>query len=169
MFRFKVIYFMLLGFISFIPQVYASHIDVTAEMAGNVLSIEISTSPDYQMTDEQKAAENEVLQKLTGGEVVIESSAYDNHNKARTIYDKLKGEYDIEEVYKNGQSYWKCIPKNPSTIIVDKVRYTEYTDSEGNTVHSSEHYKEEAPNPDYLADKETLERSALWFKIENKK
>lgn len=151
------------------PQVQAKHVEVTAEMVGNVISINITDSPDYQMTDEQKMAENEVIQKLTGGEVVIEQNGSDKHSKALRLYNKLKGEYNITEVDKNGQSYWKCIPKNSPTIIVDKVRDTEYINSQGDTVHSSEHYKEEAPNPSYLTDEDALEHSTIWFKIENKK
>jgi hypothetical protein len=158
-----------------LPSVYAKHIEVTAEMVNNILSIEIAEVPGHQMTDEQKIAENNVIQRLTSGEVVIEPSSRQEDQskqkrlKVNEVYNKLKTNYDIEEVTKDGQAYWKCILKNPKTIIVEKSRYVEYKDSQGNTIHSKEHYTEEEPNPNYIDNEKALEDKTIWYKVEKKK
>lgn len=160
MFR-KVVVFLCLYVGLFYSNVNAETIKVDTIGLKDISSITITINPylDWE-ANKRQIAEDEAIKKYTSGKVYF--------SKAEEIYDKLKGDYNIQEIVKDGQDYWKCIPKNPKTITVEKSRYVEYVDSQGNTIHSTEYYTEEESNPDYLVDESDLEARTIWYKIEKK-
>lgn len=162
----KILCSLFLFLFTLFTNAYAEHIEVTASMLDNVLSIEIVNSPEYSMTVEQKATENEVIQKITNKNIII-----DNPNGSQNIketYKQLNDKYDIEEITKDNQIYWKCTPKNLKIITVKKARSSVYTDSQGDTIHSTEYYDAQIPNPSYISDKNELDKKIIYIKVTKK-
>jgi hypothetical protein len=81
--------------------------------------------------------------------------------------DQLQQNYDVEEIQKDGKTFWKCIPKNPKTIQVRKSRETVQR-TEYEVIHSTEYYNEEEPNPNYI-EPEELEKKVIWFQVKTVK
>jgi hypothetical protein len=100
-------------------------------------------------------AEREAIDRLTSEKIYF--------SEEERMIDQIRQNYDIEEIHKDGKDFWKCIPKNPKTVVVKKKK-TFIKKSPGTVEHITEYYNEEVPNPNYLQPNE-LEKRIIWFEV----
>lgn len=126
----------------------------TSGTPGHIEFIRIYIDPyGYPAEDtELIATERDVIDKITNKKVYFSEE------------ERIRDLYDVEELTIKGKSYWKCTPKNPKTIVVEKIKEKTYTDSSGAIVHVSDHYEDEVPNPKYL-NPEELKKKVIWYEV----
>jgi hypothetical protein len=123
----------------------------TSGTPGNIELIRIYIDPyGHPIEDtEMLLAEREVLDRLS--------------EKIYFSEEEIKQKYDVEEISKDGKKFWKCVPKNPKTVTVQKSR-TVTKESSSFIEHITEYYNEEIPNPNYLQPEE-LEKRTVWYEV----
>lgn len=129
----------------------------TSGTIGNVELIRITIDPYGHPLEntERLLTEQDVINRITSQKIYF--------SEQERIIDQLQQNYDIEEIQKDGKTFWKCTPKNTKTIQVRKSReIVQRTEHE--VIHSTEYYNEEDLNPNYL-EPEELEKKIIWYQV----